>query len=136
MLIFIDDYTQKSQVYLTIDRVSLLSIFAYQKALVECQSGYKLIAVRSDNSPEYRSLGGTILADQGIIHKQTVAYMLEQNGLLERLNYSLITIARLILLTAKLLLRFQGFAVQTTCYLQNRIAIRPEGKSLEEAFTS
>ena len=62
--------------------------------------------MRSDNGPKYRSLGGTILADQGIIHKRIVAYMLEQNRLLERLNYSLITMARLMLLTAKLLLRF------------------------------
>ena len=90
--------------------------------------------MRSDNSPEYRSLGGTILADQGIIYKRIVAYTLEQNRLLERLNYSLTTMARLMLLTIKLLLRFQGFAVQTICYLQNRIAIGPERKSLEEAF--
>ena len=62
--------------------------------------------MRSDNGPEYRSLGGTILADQGIIYKRTVAYTLEQNRLSERLNRSLTTITRLMLLTAKLPLRF------------------------------
>jgi hypothetical protein len=53
----------------------------------------------------------------------------------ERLNRSLTTIARSMLLQVKLLPRFWGEAVITACYLRNRIAIRPGGKSPEEAFT-
>ena len=135
MLTFTDDYTRKSWVYLTIDRASLPSVFARWKALVERQSGHKLMAVRSDNASEYVTLGGTDLARDGIVHERTVVYTPEQNGPSERLNRSLTTMARSMLLAAKLPPRFWGFAVQVACYLRNRMAIGPEGKSPEEAFT-
>lgn len=75
------------------------------------------------------------MAAQGIVYKLTVTYTPEQNGPSERLNRSLTIIARSILLATKLPARFWGFAVQTAYYLRNRMLIRPEGKSLEEAFT-
>ena len=135
MLTFTDDYTRKSWVYLTIDRASLPSVFARWRALVERQSGHRLMAVRSDNASEYVTLGGTDLARHGIVHERTVVYTPEQNGPSERLNRSLTTMARSMLLAAKLPPRFWGFAVQVACYLRNRMAIGPEGKSPEEAFT-
>ena len=65
----------------------------------------------------------------------TTVYTPEQNGVSERLNRSLITIARSMLLQAKLPPRFWGEAVIAACYLRNRIVIRLGGKSPEEAFT-
>ena len=135
MLTFTDDYTRKSWVYLTEDRVSLPSVFAAWKALVERQSGYKLLAVRSDNAPEYKALGNDTIAKQGIIYERTVVYTPKENGPSERLNRSLITMARLMLLATKLPARYWGFAVTIACYLRNRMPIGPRGKSPEEAFT-
>lgn len=135
MLTFTDDYTRKSWVVLTIVRASLSSVFARWKAFVELQSGYKLLAIRSDNASEYKSLGESSLAPSGIALELTTVYTPEQNGVSERLNRSLVTMARSMLLEAKLPARFWGEAVIAACYLRNRMAIGPDNKSPEEAFT-
>ena len=80
-------------------------------------------------------MGETALAAAGIALELTTVYTPEQNGVSERLNRSLITMARSMLLQAKLPPRFWGEAVIAACYLRNRIAIGPGGKSPEEAFT-
>ena len=135
MLTFTDDYTRKSWVVLTTDRASLPFEFARWRALVERQSGRQLIAVRSDNANEYKALGGTVLVDAGITLELTTLYTPWQNGSSERLNRSLATMARSMLLDAKLLYEFWGFAVLAACYLRNRMPIGPDRKSPEEAFT-
>ena len=55
--------------------------------------------------------------------------------MVERLNRTLVIMARSILQYAKLPLRFWGFAVIITCYLRNRMPIGPDGMCPEEAFT-
>jgi hypothetical protein len=62
-------------------------------------------------------------------------YTPEQNGVSERLNRSLISVARAMLLDAKLPIRFWGEAVTTASYLRNRTPISPEGKTPEEAYS-
>ena len=78
---------------------------------MERQSGYKLMAVQSDNALEYMTLGGINLARDGIVHERIVVYTLEQNGLFEWLNKSFTTMARSMLLAVKLPPRFWGFVV-------------------------
>lgn len=136
MLTFTDDYTRKSWVTLTRNRRELPFVFAKWRAFVELQSNHKLLALRSDNAQEYKSLGDSILTPNGIAVELTTVYTPEQNGVSERLNRSLITMARSMLLEAKLPARFWGYAVIAACYLRNRMAIGPEDKTPEEAFTS
>jgi hypothetical protein len=62
-------------------------------------------------------------------------YTPEQNGVSERLNRSLVTVARAMLQGAGLPVRFWGDAVITACYLRNRTPIGPNGKTLEEAYS-
>ncbi len=135
ILTFTDDYTHMSWVILTSDRATLPYEFRRWRVYVKRQSNHKILALRSDNAKEYKALGGTQLADAGISHELTTVYTPEQNGVSERLNRSLITMARAMLLSVKLPPRFWGEAVRTACYLRNRMAIGPSGKSPEEAFT-
>lgn len=135
MLTFTDDYTRKSWVTLTRNRRELPFVFAKWRAFVELQSNHKLLALRSDNAQEYKSLGDSTLTPDGIAVELTTVYTPEQNGVSERLNRSLITMARSMLLKAKLPARFWGYAVIAACYLRNRMAIGPEDKTPEEAFT-
>ena len=106
MLTFTDDYTRKTWVILTVDRTTLPFEFARWKALVERQCGFKLIAVRSDNAGEYKALGSTDLAKDGVMLELTTLYTPWQNGPSERLNRALATMARSMLLHAKLPQRF------------------------------
>ena len=135
ILTFTDDFTRKSWVYFAKSRNQLRTLFSQFKALVELESGHKIKVIRCDNASEYRSLGDLFQQDYGIRFEYTTPYTPEQNGVSERLNRSLITMARAMLLDAKLPVRFWGEAVATACYLRNRTPIGPEGKTPEEAYS-
>jgi hypothetical protein len=135
MLTFTDDYTRKSWVTLTKLRSVLPSVYARWKAFVELQSGFKVKAIRCDNATEYKAMQEPVLSPEGITLELTTVYSPWQNGVAERLNRTLVTMARSMLQHAKLPLRFWGFAVIAACYLRNRMPIGPDGKCPEEAFT-
>lgn len=135
MLTFTDDYTRKSWVYLTKSRDQLRTVFLQYKSLVELESGHKIKAIRCDNASEYKALGALLQKDYGVQFEYTTVYTPEQNGVSERLNRSLISMARTMLLDAKLPVRFWGEAVITASYLRNRTPIGPEGKTPEEAYS-
>jgi hypothetical protein len=135
MVTFTDDYTRKSWVYLLKARGQLRAIFTEFKTLVELESGHKITIIRCDNGPEYVGLGTYFQQDYGIQFEYTTAYTHEQVGVAERLNRSLITMVRAMLLDGKLPLRFWGDAVLTACYLRNRLPIGPNGTTPEEAYS-
>jgi hypothetical protein len=51
------------------------------------------------------------------------------------LNQTLVTIAKAMLFTSSLLQKFWGFAIKATCYIRNRLLIRPGKITLKQAFT-
>jgi transposase InsO family protein len=81
-------------------------VFLQFKALVELGSRHKIKAVRCDNASKYRALGASLLEDYSIQFEYITVYTPEQNGVSERLNRSLISVARAMLLDAKLTIRF------------------------------
>ncbi|GJX84201.1 retrovirus-related pol polyprotein from transposon TNT 1-94 [Tanacetum coccineum] len=69
----------------------------------------------------------------GISHETSVARSLQQNGVVERRNHTLIEAARTMLIYAKAPLFLWSEAVATSCYTQNRSIIRiRHGKTLYE----
>src|SRR5579862_5767371 len=129
-----DQATRKSWVYLAKDRKEFRSVFLSWKKEVELQSGHKLKIVRLDNAKEFLPLEKE-LAKEGVKFEWTTPYTPEQNGVSERLNRTLVTLARAMLINARLPYKFWGEAVKTACYLRNRIPIGPKGVTPEEAFT-
>nr|GEZ20526.1 hypothetical protein [Tanacetum cinerariifolium] len=61
--------------------------------------------------------------DQGIKHQTSTARTLEQNGVIERRNRTLVEAARTMLSASKLPLFFWAEAIATACYTQNRSII-------------
>lgn len=116
-----DDYTRKSWIYLTKARTELYERFREWQIEVERQSGEVLKAIRCDNAQEYQALC-TQLRSSGIICEPTTPYTPEQNGTAERLNRTLTTKIRLMLVGAELPTELWGEAAYTACYLHNRTA--------------
>ena len=129
-----DQATRKSWVYLAKDRKGFGSIILSWKKEVELQSGYKLKVLRLDNAKEFLLLEKE-LAKEGVKFEWTTPYTPEQNGVSERLNRTLISLARAMLIGARLPYKFWGEAVKAACYLRNRAPIGPKGITPEEAFT-
>jgi hypothetical protein len=78
-----------------------LSEFMQFKAYIELQSGFKIMAVRLDSASENHTLGNA-LQDLGVAIKYTTAYTLSQNGVAERLNRTLVAMAKAMLFVSGL----------------------------------
>lgn len=104
------------------------------KARVELETGLKIQAIRCDNAAEYKALGEHF-RPCGLKFEFTTPYFHQQNGVPERLNRSLVTVARAMLQDAKLFATFWQDAIETACYLRNRIPIGPNGITPEEAYS-
>jgi transposase InsO family protein len=96
ILTFIDNYTRKSWVYFTKERRELRELFQVFRARVEAETSLKIKQVRCDNTLEYKALEKAI-ATIGVQFEFTTPYTPEQNRVSERLNRSLIIVARSIL---------------------------------------
>jgi len=134
LLTLIDDYSRESFIFPTKTRTELYTEFQRCRCEAELRSGHKLEALRSDNAGEYKRLGETQLAEFGIRLELTTPYNLDQNGIAETLNQTLITMARSMLLQAGMPDRFWVDAVRAASYVRNRLAIGTNNLSPEEAF--
>ena len=74
-------------------------------------------------------------AQLGVAIEYTTAYTPSQNGVAERLNRTLVGMAKAMLLASGLPQRFWGFAIEAACYIRNRLPIRHGRITPEEAFT-
>jgi hypothetical protein len=105
------------------------------KALVKLELGHKIKAIYCDNASEYKSLGALLLDNYSIQFEYTTIYIPKQNRVSKRLNRSLISVARAILLDAKLPVQFWEEAVITAYYLRNWILIGPNRNTPEKAYS-
>ena len=100
------------------NKTEVLHYFKIHKDKKERQLGKKIKAVQFDGGSEYKTIDF-----KGIIQQVSAPYTLHQNGVSERLNCLLVTMARCILFHACLPLRFWDAAILTACYLHNRLPI-------------
>ncbi|GJZ71781.1 gag-pol polyprotein, partial [Tanacetum coccineum] len=105
---FIDDYSRRCWVYPIKKKYDVFEVFKVYKAQVELDSGKKIMCLRMDNGGEYT----------------------------ERMNRTLLERARAMLATASLGKSFWAEAVNTTCYVINRLpSIAVELKTPMEMWT-
>jgi hypothetical protein len=116
------------------ERSELHTVFRQFKVHRELESGRKIKVVRCDNGPEYIRLGNDMDA-HGIKFEYTTVYTLEQNGVSERLNRTLVQLARAMILDAGLPTWMWGYALEAACHIRNRIPIGPKGLTPEEAYS-
>jgi transposase InsO family protein len=86
----------------------------------------KILKVRSDHSGEFENEPfETFCVKHGIVHEFSSPRTPQQNGVVERKNRSLQEMARTMIHENNLAKHFWAEAVNTACYVQNRIYIRP-----------
>ncbi|GJU19374.1 putative ribonuclease H-like domain-containing protein [Tanacetum coccineum] len=113
-------------------------IFENDHSCVACQKGkqhkasyYKVKVIRSDNGTEFKnSVMNQFCEMKGIKREFSVARTPQQNGVAERRNRTLIEAARTMLVDSKLPTTFWAEAVNTACYVLNRVlVIKPHNKT-------
>ncbi|GKC12172.1 putative ribonuclease H-like domain-containing protein, partial [Tanacetum coccineum] len=98
---------------------------------IENQLDHKVKVIRSDNGTEFKnSIMNQFCEMKGIKREFSVARTPQQNGVAERKNRTLIEAARTMLVDSKLPTTFWAKAVNTACYVLNRVlVIKPHNKT-------
>ncbi|TLX66091.1 transposase family protein, partial [Labilibacter sediminis] len=92
--------------------------------LIENQTNQKVKGFRSDNGTEFKNaVLDHFCAEKGILHQFSAARTPQQNGVAERRNRTLIDAARTMICDSKLPVFFWAEAINTACYVQNRVLI-------------
>ncbi|GMF33983.1 unnamed protein product [Phytophthora lilii] len=119
---FIDDCSRHVTVYFMKAKSEVLSKFMIFKAVIENATGMAIKRLRSNNGGEYTGRQFTdYLNRSGIKHKKTVLYTPQQNGLAERMNRSLVKMARGMLYYENVEKKWWAEAVNTAAWIINRI---------------
>ncbi|GJU08151.1 ribonuclease H-like domain-containing protein [Tanacetum coccineum] len=97
---------------------------------------HKVKVIRCDNGTEFKNKEMNQFCEiKGILRQNSVARTPQQNGVAERRNMTLIEAARTMLADSKLPTTFLAEAVNTACYVQNRVlVVKPHNKTPYELF--
>ncbi|KAI3673629.1 hypothetical protein L6452_39753 [Arctium lappa] len=130
-LVIVDDYSRFTWVYFlrTKDETSgLIKSFILR---IENLTNQKVKVIRSDNGTEFKNLDlNTFCEEKGIERQYSAPRTPQQNGVAERRNRTLIEAARSLLADSKLPITFWAEAVNTACYVQNRVlVVKPKNKT-------
>ncbi|GJS04783.1 putative ribonuclease H-like domain-containing protein [Tanacetum coccineum] len=97
---------------------------------------HKVKVIRCDKGTEFKNREMNQFCEKnGILRQYSVARTPQQNGVAERRNWTLIEAARTMLADSKLPTPFWAEAVNTACYVQNRVlVVKPHNKTPCELF--
>ncbi|KAJ9555302.1 hypothetical protein OSB04_009916 [Centaurea solstitialis] len=135
-LVIIDDYSRFTWVFFlrTKDETSgLIKPFVKR---VENQVNLRVKVIRSDNGTEFKNADlNSFCEEKGIERQFSAPRTPQQNGVAGRRNRTLIEAARTMLADSKLPITFWAEAVNTACYMQNRVhVVKSKGKTPYELF--
>jgi len=100
---FVDDYFRLNWVYTMSHKSEVLDIFVKWRRRIELHTGRKIKILRSDNGGEYKcDMFLQLCHDEGIEKYFTVRDTLQQNGLAERFNRTLLEKIRYLLFNSGL----------------------------------
>ncbi|GJZ57560.1 putative ribonuclease H-like domain-containing protein [Tanacetum coccineum] len=133
-LVVTNDFTRFSWVFFFATKDETSGIFKTFITEIENQLDYKVKVIRSNNGTEFKnSIMNQFCEMKGIKREFSVARTPQQNGVAERRNRTLIEAARTMLVDSKLPTTFWAEAVNTACYMLNKVlVIKPHNKTPSE----
>jgi transposase InsO family protein len=100
---FIDDFSRKVWVYMLKRKADVFTVFKQFRVLVERRTSRSIKCLRTDNGGEFTSMEfENYFKEFGIDWHKTTAYTPQQNGVVERVNMTLLEKARSMLSNANL----------------------------------
>ncbi|GKC52815.1 reverse transcriptase domain-containing protein [Tanacetum coccineum] len=137
-LVVTDDYSRFSWVFFLATKDETSGILKSFITRVENLIDQRVKVIRCDNGTEFKNKEMNQFCERkGIKREFSVARTPQQNGVAERKNRTLIEAARTMLADSKLPTTFWAEAVNTACYVQNRVlVVKPHNKTPYELFLS
>ncbi|GJV27268.1 putative ribonuclease H-like domain-containing protein [Tanacetum coccineum] len=135
-LVVTDDFSRFSWVFFLATKDETFEILKTFITGIENLIDLKVKVIRCDNGTEFKNrVMNQFCEMKGIKREFSVARTPQQNGVAERKNKTLIEAARTMLADSKLPTTFWAEAVNTACYVQNRVlVIKPHNKTPYELF--
>jgi transposase InsO family protein len=134
-VIFVDDYSRFTKLYLLRSKDEALKMFIKYKIEVENQKNIRIKRLRTDRGGEYESNPFKEFCEQnGIIHEVTPPYSLESNGVAERENRTLKEMMNAILVSSGLPTNMWGEAILSACHIQNKVPHKKTSKTPYELW--
>ena len=121
-VIFVDDFTRFTWLFLLKHKSEVFTVFLHFKALVENQFRSKLKTLRIDGGGEYTSNHfKSFCLDHGIQHQLSCPYTPQQNGVVERKHKHIVESGLSMLHQSNLPSFYWCYAFNTAIYLINRL---------------
>jgi transposase InsO family protein len=121
-IIIIDDYSRFTWVFFLQDKGETQKVLKKFLKLAQNKFDTKVKRIRIDNGTEFKNTQvEDYLDEEWIKHKFSAPYTLQQNGVAERKNMTLIKMARTMLDEYKTSDHFWADAVNTACHVTNRL---------------
>ncbi|GJW72466.1 putative ribonuclease H-like domain-containing protein, partial [Tanacetum coccineum] len=135
-LVVTDDFSRFTWVFFLATKDETSGILMNFITGIENLVDQKVKVIRYDNGTEFKNrVMNQFCEMKGIKREFNVARAIERNGVAERRNRTLIEAAKTILPDSKLRTTFWAEAVDTACYVQNRVlVVKPHNKTLYELF--
>ncbi|GJR12706.1 putative ribonuclease H-like domain-containing protein [Tanacetum coccineum] len=135
-LVVTDDFSRYSWVFFLAPKDETSEILKTFITGIENLIDLRVKVIRCDNGTELKNrVMNQFCEMKGIKKEFSVARTLQQNGIAERKNKTLIEAAKTMLVDSKLPTTFWAEAVNTACYVQNMVlVIKPHNKTLYELF--
>ncbi|GJS97603.1 putative ribonuclease H-like domain-containing protein [Tanacetum coccineum] len=130
-LVVTDDFSRFSWVFFLATKDETSEILCKFIIGLENQLNHNVKIIRCDNGTEFKNYAmNEFYAKKGIKREFSVARTLQQNGVAERKNKTLIEAARTMLADSLLPIPFWAEAVNTACYVLNRVLVtKPQNKT-------
>ncbi|GJR89380.1 putative ribonuclease H-like domain-containing protein [Tanacetum coccineum] len=135
-LVVTDDYSRFTWVFFLATKDETSDILKSFITGIENLVDHKVKVIRCDNGIEFKNREMNQFCKMNSILRQfSVARNFQQNGVAERRNRTLIEAARTMLANSKLPTTFWAEAVNTACYVQNKVlVVKPHNKTPYELF--
>jgi transposase InsO family protein len=118
---FNDDYTRVCWVYLLKDKSQAFKTFKKFHVWIQNEAQCHIGSLRIDNGREYTSNEfESYLRQHGIKHKTTIPYNPKQNGVVERMNMTLLNMVRSMMFFMNVKLMFWTDAILCVVYVKNK----------------
>lgn len=125
-LVIVDDYSRWTWVKFIKSKDYACEVFSSFCTQIQSEKELKILKVRSDHGGEFENEPFELFCEKrGILHEFSSPRTPQQNGVVERKNRTLQEMTRTMIHENNLGKHFWAEAVNTSCYIQNRIYIRP-----------
>ncbi|KAH9770027.1 Integrase catalytic domain-containing protein [Citrus sinensis] len=124
--VIVDDFLRYTWVLFLANKDDALDAFKVFCKKIQNGKGYGIACIRSDHGGEFENYAfETFYNNLGIVHQFSSPKTPQKNGVVERKNRSIQEMARTMLNENSLPKYFWAEAINTACYVLNRVLIRP-----------